>query len=292
MNNKVNVFMIGAPKCGTTSIANSLSLHEDINVSNPKESYYFSTDITEKGQFRGSLDDYHKRFYDFNSENLVYIDASTHTFLSDCAIKNILDYNPNAKFIIFLRDPKDMIISWHSQMLVSGQEDVEDFEEAWRLSELRRNGESIPKFNTDNKLLDYKEISKLGTKTVSRLDEIGDNDILIITMSQVIKTPKFVMESIQTFLGVEVKDIVIKKNNERKKFKNKSLMYIFNWLRKLKDTVPIARDFRFQGRFDKLIYKNSEKPHLRPEFEAELDNFLEIERDILRNNAKILENKL
>ena len=44
---KPNFFIIGAPKCGTTSIANWLREHTNIfMVENPKEPMFFDTDIT------------------------------------------------------------------------------------------------------------------------------------------------------------------------------------------------------------------------------------------------------
>ena len=42
---KPNFFIIGAPKCGTTSLSVYLSEHQEIVMSHPKEPHYFSTDI-------------------------------------------------------------------------------------------------------------------------------------------------------------------------------------------------------------------------------------------------------
>ena len=42
---KPNFFIIGAPKCGTTSLSVYLSEHREIVMSHPKEPHYFSTDI-------------------------------------------------------------------------------------------------------------------------------------------------------------------------------------------------------------------------------------------------------
>ena len=41
---KPNLFLIGAPKCGTTSLASYLSDHPQIFVSDPKEPHFFNTD--------------------------------------------------------------------------------------------------------------------------------------------------------------------------------------------------------------------------------------------------------
>ena len=46
---KPNFFIIGAPKCGTTSLHNYLKSHSQITMSIPKEPHYFSTDIKNGG---------------------------------------------------------------------------------------------------------------------------------------------------------------------------------------------------------------------------------------------------
>ena len=42
---KPSFFIIGAPKCGTTSLYRYLTLHPNIIMSIPKEPHYFSDDI-------------------------------------------------------------------------------------------------------------------------------------------------------------------------------------------------------------------------------------------------------
>lgn len=42
---KPNFFIIGAPKCGTTSLAHYLGEHPDIFMSYPKEPFYFCPDV-------------------------------------------------------------------------------------------------------------------------------------------------------------------------------------------------------------------------------------------------------
>jgi len=41
---RANVFILGAPKCGSTSLAAWLSQHPDAFVSDPKEPRYFNSD--------------------------------------------------------------------------------------------------------------------------------------------------------------------------------------------------------------------------------------------------------
>ena len=50
-------------------------------------------------------------------------------------IDRILELNPIARFIVMLRNPMQMVPSFHARMLYLLEEDTEDFAEAWRLQE-------------------------------------------------------------------------------------------------------------------------------------------------------------
>ena len=45
MMKKTNLFLIGAPKCGTTSLAESLSSFQEISLGKKKEPNFFNTDF-------------------------------------------------------------------------------------------------------------------------------------------------------------------------------------------------------------------------------------------------------
>ena len=73
----------------------------------------------------------------------------------------ILEFNPQAKFIVMIRNPADMYPSVHSQLLYERQENV-GVEAAWNLQELRKAGEKIPLLCREPKLLQYGDACKLG----------------------------------------------------------------------------------------------------------------------------------
>ena len=56
INNKVNLFIVGAPKAGTTSLYHYLSTHQDIFMATPKEINYFSkNDINKQELYYNSF---------------------------------------------------------------------------------------------------------------------------------------------------------------------------------------------------------------------------------------------
>ena len=111
---KVNFIILGAMKCGTTSLATILREHPDIVFSSPKEPQFFSrTD-----EWRENLDEYHAHFEREN--DVLYGEGSTtYTKYPNENLeiwKDIYDYNPDMKFIYVIRDPVDRAISHYMHL--------------------------------------------------------------------------------------------------------------------------------------------------------------------------------
>ena len=86
-----NFFLIGAPKCGTTSLSLYLKEHPEVFISEPKEPHFFSDDINNGGikDLTGYLD----CFKGAQVECGIIGDASTLYLYSKNAIQNILKFN-------------------------------------------------------------------------------------------------------------------------------------------------------------------------------------------------------
>src|SRR5690606_30582215 len=65
-----NLFIVGAPKCGTTAWVEYLSSHPEIFFCDPKEPHFFNTDIPNFRWVR-SLDEYLKLFVRAGSKKVV-----------------------------------------------------------------------------------------------------------------------------------------------------------------------------------------------------------------------------
>ncbi len=113
---KVDFFIVGAPKSGTTSLYNYLSQHHSISMSSIKEPNYFSAvDIDNqklyyKTKLCSDLKNYHSLF-NAESKSCLFGEASvSYLFYPDVASR-IFTYNKNAKIIIILRDPVKRAVS-------------------------------------------------------------------------------------------------------------------------------------------------------------------------------------
>jgi len=116
---KVDFFIVGAPKSGTTSLYNYLDQHHSITMSSVKEPNYFSfTEIEDqklyyKTKHISTLDKYHSLF-NFKNGSCLFGEASvSYLYYKDIASR-IKKYNEDAKIIIILRDPVERAVSHYN----------------------------------------------------------------------------------------------------------------------------------------------------------------------------------
>jgi hypothetical protein len=100
---KVNVFGIGAPKCGTTTLYQALSRCSDACVSHPKETFFFNSDE----DFSKGYSWYEERYFPHCSREAVVADITPGYGWDRLprTAQRIFDYNPDSRLIFFIRDP-------------------------------------------------------------------------------------------------------------------------------------------------------------------------------------------
>ena len=106
---RVNLIILGAQKCGTTTLFQILKSHPKLIGSKPKEPHFFSTNKN----WRGELSAYHG-LYEQKQDVMYFEGSTTYTFypLRNLSIWNDLyEYNKDLKFIYLVRNPVDRIVS-------------------------------------------------------------------------------------------------------------------------------------------------------------------------------------
>ena len=187
---KPDFFIVGAPKCGTTSLYYYLRQHPEIFLPDYKEPHYFGKDLKKRSnEFIDNDDEYLSLFKDAKSNQKIG-EASTFYLYSKSAPREIKDYNPGAKIIIMLRNPIDFLHSLHSQFLCSGNEDESDFKEALNLEEDRIQGKKLPK-NIDmlDKIYYRKHAFRIPGQIQSYLRIFGDENVAVIILDDLHKNP-------------------------------------------------------------------------------------------------------
>ena len=223
--NKPSLFIVGAPRCGTTALSDFLSQHPSIYFSYVKEPHYFGSDLPIRRGYR-SDDEYLELFRDAN--NQICGEGSTWYLFSKRAAQEIHTFAPSARIIIMLRNPADMLYSWHGYMLLTGEETIADFDEALFAQADRRQGKQIPKGTPVHKLL-YSDIPRY-TEQIQRFYDVFDpQNIHIIIYDDFKANQQQVVKNTFAFLGVDPAfKPEIKLVNSHGQVKSKSVQYLTN----------------------------------------------------------------
>ena len=141
---KPNFFIIGAPKCGTTSLAAWLAEHPNIYMSPIKEPHFFCSDFNVV--IIPNEAEYYRLFKKAGDQHMAVGEASTSYLYSQVAVPRIERELPGAKYIVMVRNPVEMAYSLHEEFVFLGAEHIHDFEMAWRLSPKRRAGRIVSRW--------------------------------------------------------------------------------------------------------------------------------------------------
>ena len=131
--------------------------------------------------------------------------------------------------IVMLRNPLEMLPSYHAQMLYTVVEDVDDFEVAWNLQKSRKQGRSIPKGCIDSELLQYERWGRLGENVARVLEIFRRPQVRIIFFEDFIRDTRSCYIDVLSFLGVDDDNrFEFPAVNERKEHKSRVLGYLLN----------------------------------------------------------------
>jgi len=198
---KPNFFIIGAPKCGTTSLANWLSEHPNVYMSEYKEPHFYSSDFSYNVPYN-DYRSYLSLFDKVNERHLAVGEASVWYLLSEDAVCNIESDIEEAKYIVMVRNPLEMAVSLHAQMVFSGLETECSFEKAWNLQGERKIGNRVPFGVVNINQLQYKRACSLGWM-VERLYSLVPKDrVLVMLLEDVRDNPRKEWARLLSFLGV------------------------------------------------------------------------------------------
>jgi hypothetical protein len=198
---KVDFFIIGAPKSGTTALYSYLSTHPDIFLPQHKEPNFFAEDYPNIGGRLKTFEEYEKLFSNHNRK--IAGDGSVNYLASVSAPKSLKKYNPEAKIIMMLRHPVELFLSEHSQLLYSFYEDLENPYQAWQIQEQRKTGQNIPVSCREPETLQYKKVCEHGKNLKKYIDLFPSYSILTIFFEDFIRSPQSVYRKVLEFLDLD-----------------------------------------------------------------------------------------
>lgn len=201
-----NLFIIGAPKSGTTSLYEYLKGHPQVFMSVVKEPCYFSADLAfdHSGNFLVYERDaklYEDLFADAGDAKLLG-EGSTRYLYSHDAARLIHAASPDARIVAMLRNPVDMIHSLHAHKLAAGTEDITSFEEALDAEADREEGRRLPA-HSNPKLSTYRDRAKFGEQLPRWFDEFGRDRVRVIIFEDMVRDPEGEFRALLEFLGID-----------------------------------------------------------------------------------------
>lgn len=242
-----NFFVIGAAKCGTTTLYDFLDQHPEVYMSPIKEPHHFSKDIVMENftdeyklylnsrnfkleEFLNSdfttkmwdwyiadFNQYIKLFKKVSNEKAVGEISNGYLF-SSVAAKEIKAKYPNAKIVMLLRNPMDRAYSHYLANLRDGRTTLSFKEELIADNKKQRKGWCISHCYTEMGM--YSEQIKRFTDTFDK------EQIKIFLNDDFKKDPEAIAKDLFTFLGVNTSVNIDyhKKQNEARLPKSAALI--------------------------------------------------------------------
>ncbi|MGJ3237557.1 MAG: sulfotransferase family protein [Anaerolineae bacterium] len=283
---KPNFFLVGAPRCGTTALYTYLSEHPDVAMPiYDKEPHYFGSDLISPrfARFRGNEDKYLRLFK--HGQNCKRIgEASVFYLYSTTAAQEIHEYNPEAKILIMVRNPADMLFSYYLKLHGNQHEPLPSFSEALEAEERRKKNLDLPvNMYLPKQVLFYREMASFASQIQRFYDAFGKEQVRVTVFDDFKNdTPKAYQE-ILAFLEVDSNfQTELKPMNStstfqspfiRKMVQNRLLVKLGDWF------YPIAAPLYAQ--IMKLNRVNVSRPKLEPQLRQELLDELRPEIDAL-----------
>ena len=171
------IFVVGAPRCGTTTLSRFLKNHPDVRFPLVKEPHFFS-----QNDLRGLSDDelrarverdYLQRFFRDEAGPAIAADCSVTYLYNPELLEPVLRLWPKSRFIIALRDPLTMLPSMHQRLVFMGDETLPSFKKAWAAIPDRASGRRIPRRCVEPRWLRYDEAARFGTYVGRLFDVVG-----------------------------------------------------------------------------------------------------------------------
>ena len=201
-----NFIIGGAPKCGTTAMADYLRDHPSIFLSGIKEPFYWASDMPSMRSSQGvdTFEKYLDLFRYASSGETQIGEGSTLYLYSEPAIRDVLQWRPDMKFIFMLRRPAEIAHAYHMQMIFHEFEDTTSFPDAWaKCSERRSSGTPVAVRCRERKLLQYDAIASIGSQLKRAVDLIPAENRLVLLFDDFVADTKAAYTQACQFLGVE-----------------------------------------------------------------------------------------
>ena len=181
------IFIVfGMPRTGTTYLYTALAQHPQIFVPYRKESHYFSVNYCKGPAWFASL-------YEGLPAGKIAADINPMYFLDEASIERVLDYDPDVKVILGVREPLDFALSLYGNMIAHGLE-VPSILEVVRAFDWPITPHTSLRFSLADGFIE---------RRVRELQARFKDQLLLYDFSYFDHSPRPVMQAIESLLGVD-----------------------------------------------------------------------------------------
>jgi len=200
---KPNFFIVGAPRAGTTSMNGYLRRHPEVFIPYVKEAHFFGADLVKTPHPFFVLDkDRYLRLFAAGGKSRAVGETSVMYLYSRTAAEEIKEFSPEARIVIMLRHPVDMMYSHHSHLYWAGYEDVADFRRALALEPRRRQGHLVPAGANLRQALFYRKTARYSEQISRYLRCFGRDKVHVILYDDLREDTAGVYAEVVSFLGL------------------------------------------------------------------------------------------
>lgn len=195
-------YIVGAPRCGTTFMWHYLREHPDIFLPSDKERPFFCRDLITGTamDLKHSVDEsgFHSRFR--GATGLVG-EACAYDLFSVRAAAEIHARRPDARILIFTRQPDEQIRSWHHVRTFLGVEDL-DLDSALAAEPARARGEQLPRNPYLVPMYQYRAVARFDEQIERYVRTFGNEQVALFPLEDTRADPAAAYHRATTFLGV------------------------------------------------------------------------------------------
>jgi len=211
---KPDFFIVGQTRSGTSTLVDQLNQHPDLFVVHSglgDVPQFFGFEPTIKTE-----EEYLKIFKGVKNEKMMGEKGSDNLMAPKVAEK-IHRYYPDAKIIMSLRNPIDMMVSLHNLMVHAGVfESIIDFEEALN-AEKQREEEEAKNPGTHNPNLFYRRNARYVDQVKRYVDLFGLEKIHVRKFDDFVNDPIGTFQETCRFLGVDDTFVPITRHRNKRR---------------------------------------------------------------------------
>jgi hypothetical protein len=178
----VHFMIVGAQKCGTTTLSDILRTHPSVVCCNTKEPEFFSSRV----DWRAELPRYERMFP--RREGALYFEASTgYTFYPHRRLDiwdHLHAYNPRLKIIYLVRSPIERLTSGYMHSYERGYTN-RGFEEALFREPI------------------HLDITRYATQITPFIRRFGADQVRILFFEDLVRDPTAIAREVAAFLGID-----------------------------------------------------------------------------------------